>query len=143
MQTYLSRFTLIFCLLATAAGCGDAAGPQRSLGSAAGLYLLASVNGESLPANDPYLPISGSIYLWPTGHAERHVTYRMSDGRSETLESAGSFHFENGALVLELHSTGQYAPDSWSVSGTLDHGKLTIGYPGAADGEIIEEYHKR
>ena len=143
MRSRISFFTLALAIGGAVAGCGDAAGPQRSLGSASGIYLLATVNGQALPASDASAPIEGSVYLWPTGHAERHVVYRRNDGGKETIESVGSFHFEGDALVLDLRPKGQYAPTAWRVNGALDGTKLTIGYPGPADGWMSEEYRRR
>lgn len=143
MRNRISFFTFALTVVAAVAGCRDAAGPQRSLGSAAGIYLLATVNGQAPPTSDAAAPIGGSLYLWPTGHVERHVEYRRHDGGTETIELAGSFHFEGDALVLDLRPKDQYAPSVWRVTGTLEGTKLTIGYPGAADAWIREEHRRQ
>ena len=143
MRNRLTRYAPIVGLAAAAAGCGGGTGPDSSLRAAAGVYLLATVNGDAVPTSDLSAPIRGTVYLWPTGHAERHVTYRAYDGTTQDVESVGSFHFENAAIVLELRPKGEYSPTSWSVHGSLDDGTLTLGYPGPADGWMSEEYRRK
>ena len=143
MRNRNSSLTLALAVVAVVAGCRDAAGPQRSLGSAAGIYLLATVNGQRVPTGDLLAPIEASVYLWPTGHVERHVVYRRNDGGTEVIESVGSFHFEGDALVLELRPKDQYTLPAWRVTGALEGTKLTIGYPGPADGWMTEEYFRK
>lgn len=143
MRKRVTRYALILGLATIAAGCRGGTGPDSSLRAAAGVYLLATVNGEALPTSDPSAPIRGAVYLWPTGHAERHVTYRAYDGKTQDVESVGSFHFENDAIVLELRPKGDAWPSSWSVHGSLDDATLTLGYPGPADGWMREEYRRK
>ena len=143
MRNRLTRYALLVGLATIGAACRGATGPDASLRAAAGLYLLASVNGDAVPTSDPSAPVSGSVYLWPTGQAERHVRYRAYDGTTQDVESVGSFHFEGDAIVLELRPKGEYAPTSWSVHGSLDDATLTLGYPGPADGWMREEYRRK
>lgn len=142
MQNRLTRWALI-ALAALGAGCHDGTGTFPSLRAASGIYVLARVNGEALPTSDPSAPVTGSVYLWPTGHAERHVTYRADNGRTQEVESVGTFHFEGDAIVLELRPKGDYSASSWSVHGSLDNATLTLGYPGPADGWEKEEYRRK
>lgn len=143
MQTRLLRYATILGFAALGAACRDGTGVDSSIRAAAGLYLLATVNGQEVPTSDPMAPTSGSIYLWPTGKVERHVTYRSYNGGTEDVESVGTFHFENGALVLELHPKIDPPPGSWKVYASLDDGTLSMGYPGPADGWIKEEYRRK
>ena len=143
MRHRVTRYALILGLATITAGCRGGTGPDSSLRAAAGVYLLATVNGDAVPTSDLSAPIRGTIYLWPTGQAERHVTYRAYDGKTQDVESVGSFHFENQAIVLELRSRGDSSPTPWSVHGSLDNGTLTLGYPGPADGWMREEYRRK
>ena len=143
MCNRITRYALILGLAAIGTGCRDGTGVGPSLRAAAGLYVLAAVNGQPVPTNDPSAPVGGSLYLWPTGHAERHVTYRAYDGATQDVESVGTFRFENNAIVLELQPKGEYALPAWSVYGSLDGATLTLGYPGPADGWMKEEYRRR
>lgn len=143
MQMRIARYLVIVGLAAIGAGCRDGTGTSSSVRAAAGLYVLSTVNGEPIPTSDPYAPISGTVYLWPTGQAERHVAYRISNGGTQSLESVGTFHFENDVIVLELRAKGDNTPTAWRVSGSLDNGTLTLGYPGPADGWIKEEYRRK
>lgn len=143
MRKRISSRTLVLAFVTAVAGCGDAAGPQRSFRAAAGIYLLATVNGQTPPISDVSAPIEGAVYLWPTGHAERHLVYRRFDGGTEAVESVGSFHFEGDALVLELRPKDAYTLTPGRVTAAFDGTKLTIGYPGPADGWISEEYRRK
>lgn len=139
----LGRTALALGLAALTAGCHDATGPSAEVRAAAGVYVLTTVNGVAVPTSDRMAPSSGSIYLWPSGHAERHITYRSSDGGTEDVESVGSFHFENGAIVFELRPKGDSSPGSGKLYGSLDDGTLTLGYSGPADGWVEEEYLRK
>jgi len=143
MRIRLQLLSLALALAPIAGACGNAAGPDHSIRAAAGVYLLATVNGESVPTSDPSAAVDGTVYLWPTGHAERHVTYRRYDGGTEAVESVGSFHFEGTTLVLELAPKSDPTVGRWRVTGSLDDGTLTLGYPGPADGWMKEEYRRK
>ena len=143
MQIRMIRYAFIVGVAAIAGGCRDGTGSDESVRAAAGYYVLATVNGERVPTNDPSAATSGSIWLWPTGKAERHVTFRTYNGGSEEVQSVGSFHFENGALVLELRPKTDPPPGAWKIYGSLDQGVLTMGYPGPTDGWMNEEYRRK
>ena len=130
-------------ILAAATSCGDGAGPIGSRAGIAGLYVLATVNGDAVPTSDPSAPINGSLYLWPTGHAERHVTYRTYTGGTEVVESEGTFHLDNGAIVFDLRPKGDVSPNFWRVTATFDNRRISFGYPGPADGWMAEEYRRK
>jgi len=138
MTRIVRRLSLL--ALAAAAACSDSTGPQQSRAAVAGAYFLASVNGEALPSSDPYAPISGTISLWPTGHAERRISYRLSDGRTQSDVATGTFVVEDGRVILALrYEQGNYP---WTVTADVDGSTLTMSYPGPADGTIVERYRR-
>jgi hypothetical protein len=102
--------------------------------------VLTTVNGEELPVADPSAPISGIIYLFPTGRVERHVTFHYNGADDRRVQS-GTFSVADGTIVLDLREQG--SPYTWSVAATVDDATLTLAYPGAADGTIVERYRRR
>jgi len=143
MHARFLRYTLILGLAAVGAGCHEATTGDPALRAAAGLYLLATVNGQQVPTSDPMAAIGGSIYLSPSGKAERHVTFRTYNGGTEEVQSAGSFRFENDSLVLELAPKIDPPPGSWRVNASLVGGTLRMGYPGPTDAWMNEEYRRQ
>lgn len=143
MHTRFLRYAIFLGLTALGAACRDGTGGDASVRAAAGLYVLSTVNGAPVPTSDPSAAIGGTIYLWPTGHAERHVIYRTYNGGTEEVQSVGSFHFEDRSLVLELRPKTDPPPGVWKLYATLDDGRITLGYPGPADGWMSEEYRRK
>ena len=139
MRPRLVRNVSLLALAVTAIACTDGVGPNRSRASVAGVYLLASVNGEGLPSSDPSAPVSGSMYLWPNGHAERRVAYRLGDGRTQNVTATGTFRVEDETVILDLRVD---ASQPWTIQAAIDGSALVITYFGPADGSIVERYRR-
>jgi len=140
MHSRLVGSLSFLALAVTAVACSDGVGPDRSRAAVAGVYMLATVNGEELPSSDASAPVSGMMYLWPSGHTERRVTYRVGDGQTQTITATGTFRVEDGLVVLDL----QVEPDAqpWTIRASVDGSSLVIAYPGPADGTIVERYRR-
>jgi hypothetical protein len=121
--------------LATATACSDTAGPSAESRAAAGIYVLQ-------PTDEQYTPESGTIYLMPTGKAERHVTYRFEGQPSFERVAKGTFRVEGSTLYLELVEQDTDIVYTWRPMGTIDGPTLTISYPGPADGTVTEIYRR-
>ena len=141
MQLRLANLAVVLAIAPLVTSCHDATGLEASRRAAAGFYVLATVNGDDVPTSDPSAPTSGEIYLWPGGHAERHISYSTSGG-SQEIVMTGTFFVERDTVTLELHTV---PGDSytWIVQAPLNPGGLTLGYPGPADGWMLEEYRRR
>ncbi|MFL5562544.1 MAG: hypothetical protein ACJ79K_13815 [Gemmatimonadaceae bacterium] len=134
------RSATILALTVAVAACSHDVGPQRSVAAVAGIYSLSTVNGEELPVADPSAPISGMIYLFPAGHAERDITYHYN-GNDDRRVQTGTFTVVDHTVALDLREQG--SPYRWSVAGTIDNTMLTLSYPGPADGAIVERYRRQ
>jgi hypothetical protein len=140
MPLQLVRNLSLVALVVTATACSDEVGPERSRASLAGVYILASVNGQGLPSSDSSAPVSGSMYLWPTGHAERRVAYRLGDGRTQDVTATGTFRVEGQSVLFDLRGDDGAGP--WTIEATIDGSSLVISYFGPADGTIVERYRR-
>jgi hypothetical protein len=129
-------FALAFALGAAAAsGCSDATGPSADTRAAAGIYVLQ-------PSGQPYEAESGTLYLTPSGKAERHVTFRVDGQPAQEDVSTGTFRVDGSQLTLVLRVAGTDVPFAWAIVGMLDGPTLTFRFPGPADGLITETYRR-
>ena len=128
----LSRSVVLASVFA-ATSCQNSVQPDQSI--AVGSYNLDSVSGDG--------PATGSFVLIPGGYAERRVRYRQGDGSlSAEYVTIGTFHVTDvQSLDIALHENG--SPYVWKQTATLADGILSLGYPGPADGWIVEMYKRQ
>ena len=134
------RSAAVLALTLVGAACSHDLGPQRSRTAVAGIYALTTVNGQELPVADPSAPTRGTIYLLPNGNAQRDITYHYN-GTDDRRVQTGTFIVVDHTVALDLREQG--SPYRWSVAATIDDATLTLTYPGAADGAIVERYRRR
>ena len=129
--------TVMMLAALTLSGCRDPTGVGGATSAAAGIYVLQPP-GENVAYGTPE---SGTMRLTRSGNATRDVQYRAGTGmRSYVLK--GTFRVEGQTVALRLIEQTDGATYEWTPAATLDGSTLTLRYPGPADGEIIETYHR-
>jgi hypothetical protein len=114
--------------------CQNSLQPDQSI--AVGSYTLDSVSGDG--------PATGSLVLIPGGYADRRVRYRQGDGSlSPEYVTIGTFHVTDAqGLDIALRENGN-SVYVFKPTATLAGGILSLGYPGPADGWIVEMYKRQ
>ena len=129
----LSRSVVLATVFAITS-CQNSVQPDQSI--AVGSYTLDSVSGDG--------PATGSLVLIPGGYADRRVRYRQCDGSlSPEYVTIATFHVTDAqSLDIALRENGNSAY-IFRPSATLTDGGLSLGYPGPADGWIVEMYKRQ
>jgi hypothetical protein len=129
----LSRLVVLAGVFAITS-CQNSVQPDQSI--AVGSYTLDSVSGDG--------PATGSLVLIPGGYADRRVRYRQGDGSlSPEYVTIGTFRVTDAqSLDIALRENGN-SVYVFKPTATLANRILSLGYPGPADGWIVEMYKRR
>jgi hypothetical protein len=106
-----------------------------------GTYRLESVDGEAVPTSGLGAVLSGEIVLDADGRATRKFQQQLSgvaDKRDVVVH--GTFVATSDALVFAFVADPGHPEDVWRPRATLADGRLTLSYPGPADGTVDEVY---
>jgi hypothetical protein len=120
-------------------GCHDSTGPDAATAAAAGIYVLQpSSSGGGYGA-----PLSGTMYLAPSGQVERRAFYPSATGGTTESVMNGTFRVHGTSVELRLLEVTGGTTYPWSPPATLEGHTLTLSYPGPADGQVTETYNRK
>lgn len=127
----LARVAFVAALMVATACHGEATGPGNSL--VAGSYALASVSGRG--------PVSGSLFLSPTGQAERRVRFTQANTSTDYV-ARGTYQVRPGGIIeLALREDDGRSAYVWRPTAALVAGSVELRYPDPGDGaDIVERY---
>ncbi len=130
-------------LVATAVpGCSST---SVGVEAAAGRYELHSVSGRAVPVDALGGALAGELVLRADGRARRIVQYATSGIPGPiVVRGSGSYRLRGVEIALDLvdESRGSVAARPWRGRGEVEPQRITLRYPGPADG-ITEEVYVR
>jgi hypothetical protein len=127
----LVRWSAVLAIASVVVSCRNDVQPEQSV---RGNYILDSVIGRG--------PSTGSLSFVVPGQVTRRVRYTQPDGSlSVEYVAIGTFSSSGAnAIEFKLRENAGSSPYVWTVSGTMEQGVISLGYPDPADGWITERY---